>query len=190
PVFIFPAHIACLKSVAIGGHLLASGSADELIKLYDIKKRKELGTLMHHSGKCTITSMEFYGKTHMVSVADDGKLCIWRTKDWECLRELKGHTGAINCVSVHPSGRIALTVGADRTLRSWDLTVGGKLSATKLRQAADLIRWSPSGAQYAVLTGRKIDIYNVAVRSWQSLSHGACLYTNVLTVCWYTRMHK
>jgi WD40 repeat protein len=43
-------------------------------------------------------------------------------------------SGAIHCVSVHPSGRVALTVGADRTLRSWDLTVGGKLSATKLKQ--------------------------------------------------------
>ncbi|RKP22290.1 WD40-repeat-containing domain protein [Syncephalis pseudoplumigaleata] len=70
----------------------------------------------------------------MISTGEDGKLCLWRTKDWECLRVLKGHTGAIHCADVHPTGRVALSVGADRTLRSWDLTIGGKLTATKLKQ--------------------------------------------------------
>jgi hypothetical protein len=76
-------------------------------------------------------------------------------------------------------------VGADRTLRSWDLTIGGKLTATKLKQstlyhlylfymyvinnmdvcvAGNIVRWSPSGKQYAVVSGRNIDIYNTAVR--------------------------
>ncbi|KAI9595908.1 WD40-repeat-containing domain protein [Syncephalis fuscata] len=160
PVFAFPAHIGCLKAIGAGGNYLASGSTDELIKLYDLKNRKELGTLMHHDG--TITSLEFCNKTHMISAGDDGKLCIWRTKDWECLRILKGHTGAINCADVHPTGRVALSVGADRTLRSWDLTIGGKLTSSKLKQAGNIVRWSLTGQQYAIVTGRQIDIYNVA----------------------------
>jgi hypothetical protein len=40
----------------------------------------------------TITTLAFFSKTHMISTGEDGKLCIWRTKDWECLRVLKGHT--------------------------------------------------------------------------------------------------
>ncbi|KAI8049713.1 WD40-repeat-containing domain protein [Syncephalis plumigaleata] len=156
PVFAFPAHIGCLKAVGAGGNYLATGSTDELIKLYDLKNRKELGTLMHHDG--TITTLAFFNKTHMISTGEDGKLCIWRTKDWECLRVLKGHTGAIHCADVHPTGRVALSVGADRTLRSWDLTIGGKLTSTKLRQAGNIVRWSPS----AVVSGRNIDIYNTA----------------------------
>ncbi|CAG8777634.1 6277_t:CDS:2, partial [Dentiscutata erythropus] len=35
-------------SVAVGSRYLASGSTDEVIKLYDIKKRKELGSLLQH----------------------------------------------------------------------------------------------------------------------------------------------
>jgi hypothetical protein len=53
PVFIFPAHVSCVKAVAAspaGGKWLATGSADEIIKVWDLRRRKEVGGLMHHSG--------------------------------------------------------------------------------------------------------------------------------------------
>ncbi|KAJ2802235.1 transcription initiation at TATA-containing promoter protein, partial [Coemansia helicoidea] len=39
PQFIFPSHIGCIKAVAAGGRYLASGSTDEIVKVYDLKKR-------------------------------------------------------------------------------------------------------------------------------------------------------
>lgn len=53
PVFIFPAHVSCIKAVAAsphGGKWLATGSADEIIKVWDLRRRKEIGGLMHHEG--------------------------------------------------------------------------------------------------------------------------------------------
>ena len=53
PVFIFPAHISSIKTVAAsprGGKWLATGSADEIIKVWDLRRRKEIGGLMHHEG--------------------------------------------------------------------------------------------------------------------------------------------
>jgi WD40 repeat protein len=52
PVFIFPAHVSCIKAVAASsnGKWLATGSADEIIKVWDLKRRKEVGGLMHHEG--------------------------------------------------------------------------------------------------------------------------------------------
>ena len=53
PIFIFPAHVSCIKSVAVspqGGKWLATGSADEIIKVWDLRRRKELGGLMQHQG--------------------------------------------------------------------------------------------------------------------------------------------
>ena len=55
---------------------------------------------------------------------NDGELCIWRSKDWECLLRMKGHKGAVHDVSVHPSGRLALSVAADRKLMLWNLLTG------------------------------------------------------------------
>ena len=54
PTFIFPAHVSCIKAVAAsphGGKWLATGSADEIIKVWDLRRRKEIGGLMHHEGK-------------------------------------------------------------------------------------------------------------------------------------------
>lgn len=53
PVFIFPAHVSSIKAVAAspsGGKWLATGSADEIIKVWDLRRRKEIGGLMHHEG--------------------------------------------------------------------------------------------------------------------------------------------
>ena len=53
PMFIFPAHISSVKVVAAspqGGKWLATGSADEIVKVWDLRRRKEVGGLMHHQG--------------------------------------------------------------------------------------------------------------------------------------------
>lgn len=53
PIFIFPAHLACVKAIAAspGGKWLATGSEDEFIKVWDLRRRKEVGSLSQHTGK-------------------------------------------------------------------------------------------------------------------------------------------
>ena len=38
----------------------------------------------------------------------------------------------MNSVAVHPTGKVALSVGKDRTLRMWDLMRGKGSASTKL----------------------------------------------------------
>ena len=105
PIFIVPAHLGCVKVVSIGGSILASGGSDEVIKLFDLRRKKELGTLHQH--EASITTIDFYRSSHMFSGGEDGLICIWRTKDWECLKILKGHHGPVNSLSISrlgPSG--------------------------------------------------------------------------------------
>ncbi|KAJ2464825.1 60s ribosome biogenesis protein mak11, partial [Coemansia sp. RSA 2320] len=105
PQFIFPAHIGCIKAVSVGGRYLASGSTDEVVKLYDLKKRVELGSLHEHKG--SITALQFHGHSHLLSASEDGAICIFRTKDWEPLKVLKGHKGSVTSMAIHPSGKLA-----------------------------------------------------------------------------------
>lgn len=56
PIFIFPAHVSSIKAVAAspnGGKWLATGSSDEIVKVWDLARRKEIGGLMHHQGMCS-----------------------------------------------------------------------------------------------------------------------------------------
>jgi protein MAK11 len=159
PIFIFPAHVSCIKAVAAspaGGKWLATGSADEIIKVWDLRRRKEIGGLMHHEGLvisppffCTIlirfygtagsiTHLNFPSRSHLLSASEDGSLTLFHTRDWTVLRNLKGHKGRVNCVAVHPSCKLALSVGKDKTLRMWDLMRGKGSASTKLGKGAVL----------------------------------------------------
>lgn len=158
PIFHFTPHTQSIRCVATSKRYLVSGSNDELIRIYDLQKRKELGTLLHHSG--SITCLEFFKSKWLFSGGGDGKIFIWRTKDWEALAELKGHKGAVNDFSIHPSGRVAISVGEDRTLRLWNLMTARKASLLKLYDTGLKVKWSSDGKNYVVGFQRKISVFD------------------------------
>jgi protein MAK11 len=57
----------------------------------------------------------------------DTMLRIWRCHDWECVHVLSGHKEAITSVSIHPSGKLALSVSKDNTMKLWNLVQGTDL---------------------------------------------------------------
>ena len=127
---MFSAHTGAIKCLASSDRYLVSGGSDEVIKIYDLKKRKDLGSLAQHTG--AVTALQFYSRNHLLSASEDGTICIWRTRDWECMATMKGHKGRVNGICVHPTGKIAVSVGKDRALRLWNLMTGRKASNTKL----------------------------------------------------------
>jgi protein MAK11 len=153
---MFSAHTGAIKCLAANNRYLVSGGSDEVIKysilrfctynrIYDLKKRKDLGSLVQHNG--AITALQFYSKTHLLSASEDGTICIWRTRDWECMATMKGHKGRVNGMRVHPSGKIAISVGKDKALRLWNLMTGRKASVNKLGEGSSL---------FTVLTCRSV----------------------------------
>ena len=157
PIFMFESHNGCITSMDVAGNMLATGSTDEHINLYNLKKRVEHGSILKHQG--TISALEFYKDSHLLSCGEDGLMCIWRVKDWECMKEMKGHRGGINDVSIHPSGKLALTVGRDRTMRTWDLIKGRVLYVSKLKREGLKVEWSPCGKFYSILNQKEIIVH-------------------------------
>ncbi|ESO88235.1 hypothetical protein LOTGIDRAFT_234571 [Lottia gigantea] len=158
-------HLGCIKSAGISRkNVLATGSTDETIRLFNLQKQTELGTLMHHSGnvsKGTVTQITFHQDSHMFSTSEDGTMCVWKNYSWECLRQFRGHKGAVNSVSVHPSGKLAITVSKDKTLRTWNLITGRHAYISNIKEIADNVLWSPDGNHYAVSIYNKIHIYKM-----------------------------
>lgn len=54
--FTHHAHTAAITTVAASERFVVTGSNDETIQLYDMKKRVEHGALLHHNGTCCATS--------------------------------------------------------------------------------------------------------------------------------------
>lgn len=61
PIFIFPAHLACVKAVAASptGKWLATGSEDEFVKVWDLRRRKEVGSLSQHTGELAYLGSDY-----------------------------------------------------------------------------------------------------------------------------------
>ena len=62
----FGAHIGTIKAVAIdsANETLATGGADEYIRLFNLKTRKQIGELHQHKG--SVTCLAFYSSSHLV----------------------------------------------------------------------------------------------------------------------------
>lgn len=158
PIFHFTAHTQSIRCLARSKRYLVSGSNDEHIRIYDLQKRKELGTLLHHDG--SITALEFFHDKWMLSGSDDGKICVWRVKDWEVLSELKGHSGTVNDIAIHPTGRVALSVGNDKTMRLWNLMTGKKASIVRFQSVPLKVQWTADGSHIIVGFDRKVSVYS------------------------------
>ncbi|XP_072267817.1 p21-activated protein kinase-interacting protein 1 [Pyxicephalus adspersus] len=156
-------HTASLSVVAVNNRFVATGSKDETIQIYDMKKRVEHGALLHHNG--TVTCLEFYGNTHLLSGAEDGLICVWNTKKWECQQTFKAHKGKVLSLSIHPSGKLALSVGTDKTLRTWNLVEGRSAFIKNIKQNANIVQWSPNGEKYVVVIQNKVDVYKLETAS-------------------------
>ncbi|XP_019399027.1 PREDICTED: p21-activated protein kinase-interacting protein 1 [Crocodylus porosus] len=163
PDFTHHAHTASLSAVAVNNRYVVTGSRDETIQIYDMKKKTEYGALLQHNG--TVTCLEFYGNVHLLSGAEDGLIYIWNTKKWECLKSIKAHKGHVTSLSIHPSGKLALSVGTDKTLRTWNLVEGRSAFIKNLKQNAHIIKWSPSGEKYVVVISNKMDVYKLDTAS-------------------------
>ncbi|KAJ3836941.1 WD40-repeat-containing domain protein [Lentinula raphanica] len=176
PIFIFPAHVSCIKAVAAspGGKWLATGSADEIIKVWDLRRKKEIGGLMHHEG--SITTLLFPSRSHLVSASEDGTIGIFHARDWSVLRSLRGHKGRVNSVDVHLSGKVALSVGKDRMLRMWDMMRGRGVASVKLGKEGEIVRWSTDGEMFAVQSGKDIDVYSTDMTILHSIKHPSRLH--------------
>ncbi|XP_049454544.1 p21-activated protein kinase-interacting protein 1-like [Epinephelus fuscoguttatus] len=161
--FTHHAHTASISAAAASERFVVTGSKDETIQLYDMKKRTEHGALLHHDG--TITCLEFYGASHLLSGGEDGLICVWSTKKWECLKSIKAHHGHVTSLSVHPSGKLALSVGTDKTLRTWNLTNGRSAFIKNIKQNAHIVRWSPDGDKYVTVVNDTVSIYDLETAS-------------------------
>lgn len=157
--FTHHAHTASLSAVAANSRFVVTGSKDETIHIYDMKKKIDHGALVHHNG--TITCLKFHGNKHLISGAEDGLICVWDAKKWECLKSIKAHKGHVTFLSIHPSGKLALSVGTDKTLRTWNLVEGRSAFIKNIKQNAHIVEWSPRGEKYVVVTLDKIDVYHL-----------------------------
>ena len=104
------------------GNTLASGSADETVKLWDVPSRREIRTL--GPGLPAIAAA-FSPDGRILAVGlFSNNIKLFDAGTGAELRTLAGHLGPVNAVSFSPDGRTIASASDDRTIRFWSVEIG------------------------------------------------------------------
>ncbi|KAG6642116.1 hypothetical protein I3843_09G116100 [Carya illinoinensis] len=163
PLFSYQSHQSPITTVATCGHVAASGGADDTIHLYDLPSASYLGSLHDHSS--SLTSLSFFSPPNLsfprnlISAAADGSVSIFDADPFVLLKSLRPHRKAINDLSVHPSGKLALTVARDECLAMLNLVRGRRSFCCRLGREASLVKFDLGGDRFFMVMEDKVGVH-------------------------------
>ncbi|TDZ49913.1 Protein MAK11 [Colletotrichum trifolii] len=205
--FLFTAHTSAIRAVALSpvsspvpgqGQkvLLASGSTDERINLYNLSahppnrknqellssvaprpilensKNRELGTLLHHSSN--ITRLVFPTRSKLLSSGEDSSIAVTRTRDWSVLSTIKV---PIPVVHGRPSGDTAPFGGTPSGVNDFAIHPSMKLMISVSKGERCMRLWN-------LVTGKKAGVLNFSRDMLQEVGEGRHSTGEGRTVVW------
>jgi WD40 repeat protein len=126
-------HTQGVRSVAFSpdGQTVASGSADQTVRLWDATTGQSKGIITAHSDE--VTSVAFAPKGAvagpiLASASFDNTVRLWKLPEGTLLRTLQGDGADINSIAFSPDGRILAGGGAgEGIVWLWDAATGAVL---------------------------------------------------------------
>ena len=182
-------HTDWVLSVAfsLDGTIIASGGADNVIRLWDAETHDALGELSGHTD--WVRSVAFLDNTRLISGSADGTVRLWDTQSGAS-SVLGRHQDAVWGVAASPDERWLVSGGADQRVMLWDTTGDQGLSHSFAEQVeavssiavhgdllasangnpsgtgADnsILLWDiPSGSQRATLEGHQLAVTSISL---------------------------
>ncbi len=126
--------IRCL-TISPNGQILATGSHDKTIKLWDLPSGQLRATLTGHSHWIKSLAISPDGQI-LASGSYDKTIKLWDLPNGQLRATLTGHSGNIECLTISPDSQILASGASDKSIKLWDLP-SGQLRATL---AVDLYR--------------------------------------------------
>jgi small GTP-binding protein len=146
------------------GEVLASGSADNTVKLWEVRSGKLLRTLEGHEDSVWKVAFDPQGGT-LASGSGDKTAKLWDARSGKLLRTLEGHKGVVNSVAFDAQGGTLASGSGDKTAKLWDARSGKLLRTLEGHQGTVYsVAFDPQGGTLA--SGS----YENAVQLWETES--------------------
>ncbi len=140
-------HTRGANSVAFSpdGAILASGSDDGTLKLWNVATRTGVATLEGHAGAVNSVAFSPDGAT-LASGSNRGTLKLWNLAARTGVATLEGHAGAVNSVAFSPDGATLASGSDDGTLKLWNVaTIQEKHTLTGHTASVRSVAFSSDG---------------------------------------------
>jgi WD40 repeat protein len=112
------------------GKLLATGTEDGSIKLWDVKSAGVVRALKSQSGPVLALCFSSDGK-YLASGGAEGTVKVWELPAGKCIHTfpdkgstLEGDKGGVQSLAFSPDGKLLASSSEDKTVRIWDLEKG------------------------------------------------------------------
>jgi WD40 repeat protein len=146
-------HEASVTCVETEGHIIATGSDDKSVRLWNAVSGACLRVLEPHGGP--VSCITIRGQM-LLSGSFDGKVRLFDLLSARCLRVMSGHKNAVLCLAA--TQRVCATGANDREVRIWDFhddsppPIPADVAAFKENWGMPAARPPPSPAQDLMLS--------------------------------------
>jgi WD40 repeat protein len=123
PFGVLDAHDSAVQALSFGMSdskpVLASGSADKTLKIWDLETLDRVRTYRGHRDYVTAVAIAGGGR-EVASASLDGSVHVWSSRSNRLTRSLSAHQGRANALAFAPSGDTLASAGADGKVRVWE----------------------------------------------------------------------
>jgi len=106
------------------GQILATGSDDNTIKLWEVNTGQLICTLVGHSWSVVAVAFSADGET-LLSASCDKTVKLWRVSTAEEIVTLSGHVDSVSAVAVSKVRQLIASGSRDKTIKLWQLVEQG-----------------------------------------------------------------
>ena len=136
-----------VRSVAFrpDGKILASGSDDGTIKLWNLTTNQDVANLRGHYSTIDVVAFSNDGKI-LSSGSDDGTIKLWNLETNKEIATLSSHSGSIWFVAFSKNGKTLASASSDYTIKLWNLDTNEEIAT--LNEHSDhvtVVSFSPDG---------------------------------------------
>jgi serine/threonine protein kinase len=112
------------------GQILASGSGDKTIKLWQMSTGRKISTLKGHSDGVASVAFSPDGQI-LASCSSDETIKIWQVSTGREIRTFKGHSKWVFSVAFSPDEQIIASCSSDATIKIWQVSTGREIRTLK-----------------------------------------------------------
>jgi F-box/WD-40 domain protein MET30 len=120
---VFKGHTNGIMCIQFDDNILATGSYDCTIKIWDVETGKQLRTLKGHTSG--IRALQF-DDTKLISGSLDSTLKVWNWRTGECISTYPGHQAGVVCLNFQ--GNLLASGSIDKTIKIWNFSDQTKFS--------------------------------------------------------------